>query len=343
MTRIIVLLFLFIRFVLPAQQNSVFKLYLIGDAGEDTIPGKALLGLKSELENNSNSAVIFLGDNVYPAGLKINNAASVKRMQSQLLILKNYSGNVYFIPGNHDWEAQKRNGLKILSDQQHYVEGYIKDSTVVKNKDKQTFLPHDGLPGPEKVLLNDSLCLILFDSQWFLHYYKKNKIKTRAYTEALFYKNLDEMIATAVANNQQVIVAAHHPVYTNGQHSKRREPLRFLINYTPLQVFGLMGLNRLLSQDIHQPRYKRMRRRLVQIFDKYPGKLIYVSGHDHNFQMIEKNQIMYIVSGGGSKLSKLRKNNKKQTAIRQSDDKTGFVEIEFNQINSPSIKIKNPD
>ena len=96
-----------------AQEKVVHTVYLVGDAGEDTIPGKALLLLKDELIANPNSSVVFLGDNVYPSGLKKNNKESVLHLESQLQILKEYKGNVFFIPGNHDWQAQKRNGLSI--------------------------------------------------------------------------------------------------------------------------------------------------------------------------------------------------------------------------------------
>ena len=89
-----------------ASAQEGFSVYLIGDAGEDSIPGKALLMLKTQLENDPQSAVVFLGDNVYPSGLKKNNPASVKHLESQLQILKEYKGQAFFIPGNHDWDAQ---------------------------------------------------------------------------------------------------------------------------------------------------------------------------------------------------------------------------------------------
>lgn len=334
------LLLLFCTIALWAQERS-YTLYLVGDAGEDTVPGTALLRLKNELIVHPNSAVLFLGDNVYPAGLKINDPNSVKRLESQLQILKEYKGDVFFIPGNHDWEAQKRNGLSVLKDQQLYVTDYLKKNSTVKNKNEKTFLPENGLPGPETIMLNEKLRLIIIDTQWFLHYYKKNTKGSKAATQKRFYKELDSIIQFAVGHDEQVIVAAHHPVYTNGDHSKRREPLRFLINYTPFQVFGLLGVNRWLSQDIHQPRYKRMRKKLTAIFTKYPDKITYVSGHDHNLQLIKKDHVTYVVSGGGSKLSKLRKKAvvlSEDNKLKEYDHQTGFIEIIYDQRMNAEIK-----
>ena len=137
-------LFLFISVSAFSQEPDQHAVYLIGDAGEDTVPGKALLQLKEQLIAHPNSSVIFLGDNVYPSGLKKNSKESVLHLESQLQILKEFKGQVYFIPGNHDWEAQKRNGLSILKDQEEYVEKYLKKTTIL-NKDKATFLPKDEL------------------------------------------------------------------------------------------------------------------------------------------------------------------------------------------------------
>jgi len=327
---IYIVLFLLQSFLAASQTNVPFSLFLIGDAGEDTASGAALLRLKKQLESSPNSAVVFLGDNVYPAGLKLRDSNSVKRLESQLKIVNNYQGQVYFIPGNHDWSAQKPNGIKILKAQQEYVSVYLKSKTNVKNKNDKTFLPENALPGPETVMLNEYLRLIIIDTQWFLHSYKKNKQGTKSHTKELFYKRLDSIISYAVTNDQKIIIAAHHPIYTNGEHSRKLQPWRFLVNYTPFQVFGLMGLNRLLSQDIQQPRYKKMRKEMIQIFSKYPNQITYVCGHDHNLQQIQKDNVTYIVSGAGSKLSKLRNTKTSQTLFEQ-DNTTGFVELVFDE------------
>ncbi len=327
MKNLLKLFFLFFCFSAIAQESTVYSVYLVGDAGEDTIPGKALLMLKDELTKNPNSTVVFLGDNVYPSGLKVNNKSSALHLESQLQILKEYNGKVYFIPGNHDWDAQKRKGSKILKNQELYVEDYLKIKTTVENKDQETFLPKDGLPGPETVLLANGLRLIIIDTQWFLHLYKKNSKGTKKETKELFYKRLDSILIAAKKNHEQVIVAAHHPIYTNGQHAKAKQPFRFLVNYTPFQVFGLLGINRLYSQDIAQPRYKKMRKNMLTIFNKYDN-IAYVSGHDHNLQCFKEIGNRYVVSGSGSKRSHLLK-RKKFNSIFQDDKKTGFIKLDY--------------
>src|SRR5687768_11597733 len=102
MKSIILYLFIFFSVLLQAQNDSLYSVYLIGDTGDNIVPGKALLMLKEQLVKDSNSTVVFLGDNVYPNGLRKNNPNSVKCLESQLQLLSNYKGKAFFIPGNHD-------------------------------------------------------------------------------------------------------------------------------------------------------------------------------------------------------------------------------------------------
>ena len=89
----ILILIIFQKTLVLAQINNPYCVYLIGDAGSDTIAGNALLMLKEELLLHPNSTVIFLGDNVYPSGLKSKDPLSASHLESQLNILKNYKGN----------------------------------------------------------------------------------------------------------------------------------------------------------------------------------------------------------------------------------------------------------
>lgn len=320
-----ILFFLFLFSSARSQNDPSFSLYLIGDAGEDKEPGKALQLLKEQLLADPNSAVIFLGDNVYPSGLKENDRNSELHLESQLQLLKEYKGQVYFIPGNHDWSAQKANGLKILSNQEKYVGEYL-SKTSIRNP-TSTFLPANGLPGPETVLLKEGLRAVFIDTQWFLHAYRKNKIGSKKYTKELCYSRLDSILNFSKQNNERVVIAAHHPLYSNGKHSKKLQPWRFLVNYTPFRVFGLMGLSDLFSQDLEQPRYKKMRKEFLTIIGKH-NKIVFASGHEHNLQYFKHGENHLVVSGSGSKTEHLRKNDVYGSSF-QDDSTTGFFKIEF--------------
>lgn len=317
-------------------QAPVFSLYLIGDAGKDTVTNATMRLLASDALQNANSAIVFLGDNVYPQGLETLSRSenkrrkSEKKMLSQLEPLKNYEGQVYFIPGNHDWKQGKWQGLKYVKEQARYVEHYFRN-TKVANRNATTFIPQNGLPGPHSVILAPKIRLIAIDTQWWLQsqfFHKTPKLQglNRKQTTEKFYRELDSLLKAANHAGEKIIVAAHHPMFTNGHHSNRREPLRSLVNFMPLQFFGLIGLNRMLVQDTPQPRYYKMRKRLLSVFGNHQG-LIVAAGHEHTLQFFLHEGNNHIVSGSGSKRSHINKNRYKSAFM--NDAENGFFRLDF--------------
>ena len=101
----------------PDSLQIKHSIFLIGDVGKPNhAPQEPTLKLmRKQLEvADSNSTAIFLGDNVYSYGLPEPDAydrkISEERLNDQLDILKNYRGEKYMIPGNHDWAQGLRGG-----------------------------------------------------------------------------------------------------------------------------------------------------------------------------------------------------------------------------------------
>jgi len=86
------------------RSPPVFRLLLLGDGGE---PGRddATFALLGEWGNAhaERTAVVFLGDNLYPAGLQ---RAPAARAYGESVLLQQVHATrarELFIPGNHDW------------------------------------------------------------------------------------------------------------------------------------------------------------------------------------------------------------------------------------------------
>lgn len=293
-------------FTLMGYSQENFTVFLVGDAGKDTSANENLLLLKKELEKNSHSAVVFLGDNIYPKGFlekkNFKHELEKKRIISQLDIIKEHRGSAYFIPGNHDWRIGKMNGKKSVMQQGDFINKWCSENSKLLNRATGVFFPQQAKSGPVSVLLSAKLRLIMLDSQWWLQPFEADKFERN-----VFLMGLDSVLSLANKNGEKVIVAAHHPVFSNGRHAKKRMLARFLINYTPFQIFGLLGLNRLMVQDLYQLKYRKLRESLLKIFEKYPG-VIYVSGHEHNLQVFKNKDDLFIVSGSGSKVTLLSEN-----------------------------------
>ncbi|HLF52621.1 metallophosphoesterase [Flavobacterium sp.] len=278
--------------------------YLIGDAGNaDEQKAKQTLALLNDQlkKANENTTLLFLGDNIYPKGLpdtdtpKERALAEIK-LTNQLELAKDFKGKTIFLPGNHDWYS----GIKGLQRQAKFVTDYLND--------KKSFLPRKSC-AIDDLKINDNLTLITVDSQWYLEDWDKNPtinedcdIKTR---EAFFYE-----LENLLNKNQDktVILALHHPLMTNGTHGgqfsleKQLFPLQQKI---PLPVLGsFINLIRKTSgvspQDIQNKYYTGFVKRVKTLLQSQDN-IIVVSGHDHNLQYIEKDNIKQIISGAGSK------------------------------------------
>lgn len=335
-------------FLLMAQEQQVsYRLFLIGDAGEPQTDGTdpVLNNLKKHLaQAGRNSAVVFLGDNIYPRGLRNvddpNRKSDEHKLATQLDVIKEHAGLGYVIPGNHDWEQGGKHGLQYIKNQEAFVTEYLQKNDV--------FFPKGGCPTPQEIHLSPTLTLVLLDTQWPLHPWDKPAehsdcdIKTLpamlTAVDDILYRNQDK----------KVVVLGHHPMYSHGTHGgyftlkDHLLPLHELGVNIPLPVIGsIYPLYRSLIgdiQDIQNPTYKEMRDGLTDIFKQYPN-VVYANGHEHTMQWIVRDSINYITAGSGSKSTPVRK---AKDALFTSESK-GFAVIELLTDNSLRLKFIKSD
>jgi predicted phosphodiesterase len=330
---------------LSVTAQTDFHLYFIGDGGKlDGIQPSYKKFLQQQLSNDkSPSAIIFLGDNIYPKGLPENGNQQRKKaenvLQAHLDLVEGFKGEIIFVPGNHDWKRGTREGLQFVLNQQAWVDS-------LHNK-KVKLLPGNGCPGPIEIPLHDKLVLIVIDSQWWLHPWDKPTGETSACdckTPAEFTVQLDDMLRRN--QHKRVVVAAHHPVITYGEHggifSAKDHIFPFTdLNknlYIPLPIVGsLYPMYRKIFgniQDQAHPQYRQFSEGVISLLEQYPG-VVYASGHDHSLQYSLKDSIHYVVSGAGSKVSHAKKKGYAQYAesqlgyARVSINKTGGDKLEY--------------
>jgi hypothetical protein len=302
---------------LTQNANPKYTFYLVGDAGKSTDSSLVFKVLKNLLskEKNDQHTTVFLGDNIYFYGLPEENAKDYpeakKRLDAQIQAVKSSKGNTIFIPGNHDWALDGKDGWNAIKRQQKYIENTLGENS---------FFPKNGCPGPELVHVTNEFAFIIYDSQWWIHPHEKpDSTLCKTASQSKF---LDEMKKLIEENKDKiVIINGHHPFYSCSSHGGRftiKEhlfPLRFLNAhlYIPLPIIGSgLILARYLAKhpsDSWNPRYKQLKNQLLPIFETHPH-LIYVSGHDHNLQYRKQNSVHHIISGSGSKISEVGKSKK---------------------------------
>ncbi|GFZ81531.1 hypothetical protein GCM10011531_09570 [Aquaticitalea lipolytica] len=312
--------------------------YLVGDAGLSPQNGlsdglKAFQDYISDKKTNGDYT-IFLGDNIYPAGLpdkdEKGRESAENGLNAQIKSVKEFKGKTIFIPGNHDWYS---NGLKGLKREEKYIEDAL---------GKNTFLPENGCP-LESIDVSETIQLIIIDTQWYLENWNHNptinddcEIKTR---ERLFEEIEGEL---KKAQNKTVVFAMHHPMFTNGVHGGYFAAEKHLFptqSKIPVPIFASL-LTQVRTQggvsiqDRYNERYHKLMSRLETI-TLDADNVVFVSGHEHTLQYIENESIKQIVSGSGSKESAVSLGENGQFSY----GKQGFAELTIFKDGSSWVKI----
>lgn len=291
----------------PLHKEVEKTFYLVGDAGLSPMGGmsKALMTFQNFLkeEKTHGNYTLFLGDNIYPAGL--DPEGHPRRKQSENMIdaqyksVKDFEGKTIFIPGNHEWY---NGGVIGVAREENYVESLFPD--------QDAFKPSKGCP-LESISVSGNIQMIIIDTQWMLEDWNKNptinqncSIKTRAEFLLELKLELDKN------KNKTIVFAMHHPMFTNGNHGgyfalekhlypfQKKIPLPILSSLV-VQIRSQGGVS---VQDRYNELYNNFMVRLQEMA-RDNKRLVFVSGHDHNLQYIEKDGFYQIVSGAGSKES----------------------------------------
>ncbi|MEP6699663.1 MAG: metallophosphoesterase [Bacteroidota bacterium] len=322
---------------LKAQEDTISqRIVLIGDAGQLSKGRHPVVdAVRDLIKLDKNTTIIFLGDNLYRNGLPDDQSPLYEKgkavLDSQLSVAVGTKARVLMIPGNHDWQNGSRGGYDAILRQQAYVD-FI-------NKNNAEYYPKDGCPGPVEISIGTDITMILFDSQWWLHPFDKPEIESDCP-----YKTKDEVVAQiadiASRNSKKLIIlACHHPFRSNGVHGgfftlkQHLFPFTdiFSTAYIPLPIIGsIYPIARSVfgtPQDLKHPVYANMIGEISTAIKAVAPNILFVSGHEHNLELIKDSSYDYIISGGGSKDQRVSK-SKKSAFISASQ---GFSVLEISK------------
>lgn len=270
---------------LPQQPNLIQRVVLIGDSGVpmDSEPVLAALTHWAEVDP-TRTTVVFLGDNVYPAGIEKDSVAEGEEIMRKQISAT--SALRIFIPGNHDWGHV---GTDRLLRQQAYVDA-----------NGAEFMPRDGCPGPTlrtivppTTGISRGISVIAFDiDPWYFGEASVGECPGNKTPE-----DLGVELAKLLAENQDqwLVVAAHHPVRTGGPHGGFSRGALF--DFVTGVIYYISGT----LQDTVEEKYQTIMAPIEAGLASAPPTL-YAAGHDHNLQVLEGDQLAdyQIVSGAGS-------------------------------------------
>lgn len=301
--------------------------FLIGDAGaalRGTSPVLRHLGENVEywserLVRDSAVTVAFLGDNVYPVGIRDRDTQffpeDSSRLWSQIDVLDGPFSRArgaagVFLAGNHDWgNSTGRAGLARLHNQEALLDSARAAGTPV------WLLPEAGDPGPQIRDVRSNVRMVALDTHWFLQ--SPSDLERDA-----FFERVDRVMEEA--EDRHVIMLAHHPYQSAGPHGLLAPGAR------AVGLMYLMQKSGTLIQDLNSPLYRDFRTRLRAAFRR-GGKapLVFAAGHDHSLQVLDPDTQdgpgTILVSGAGSKLTQLAEADN----LRYAAARPGYMALIF--------------
>lgn len=327
-----------------SDSRYFYEVVLIGDTGSPLIKtvDPVLDLLRHKLPSSSEASLVFLGDNIYPKGMppkghalrKVSEAKLIKQLEAT----DKFKGRLIFLSGNHDWNRGKKNGYEYLLRQEEFIKSYLNQSV---------YHPSGGCPGPEEMNVTDYLTIIAINTQWWVQRGFRpigEEYGCSVNSEAEFF---DKLLHVLTKNqNKRILVLGHLPLYSYAMHAGKyllkhhMFPLTIYKKkaYVPFPILGsLLPMYRKYigsKDDMVHPRYKRFRKKIKEIFKKFP-ELIYASGHDHILQYIKRENNHFIISGTGSKVSYVKKG---RYALFSNAEK-GFFKLRFNDDKTVDMEV----
>ncbi|HEV7921493.1 MAG TPA: hypothetical protein VGR02_11965, partial [Thermoanaerobaculia bacterium] len=221
-------------------------------------------------------AVIFLGDNIYPAGLNPKKGSEFQagswRLSAQVDVARRSGVRGWFVPGNHDWNTNEVGGFERIRAQAEFLAA-VTDARVAMR-------PRGACSGPDVETLGGALSVVFVDTAWWLHPAKDRpgSPPCNATTEAAAAEAL--RLTLTPLNARRTIIVSHHPFEKSvGRH-------------------GTSGSGK---QDFASTENRRMRTALQKaVTDSGLHPLMWAAGHDHSLQILRGEKVAIdVVSGLG--------------------------------------------
>jgi hypothetical protein len=298
--------------------------FLIGDAGDPELPKSTaadpaelvepvLVALAHDVAASvetlgaDRTAVVVLGDNVYPAGMPPAGDADYERtariLDAQIAAIGEARG--FFTLGNHDWDQGKEHGLARAKAQTDYL----------SSKGPNISLhPPNTCPGPEIVQFGDHLHFVFMDI-WAAIYQTEYPGGPLDHCQPPAGEGrLLPIVDAAIHDKGQrrAIMVAHPPLLTSGPHGgyfrwqEHIFPLRVFNRHLwiPLPIIGSIfpfaRLYGVTNTDQMSAAYESYIEGGKALFSPSHPTLV-ASGHEHSLQVhIDPTGVFHAVSGAGS-------------------------------------------
>ncbi len=252
-------------------QHQDFTLLTSGNLAGGTVDTLLLRKWRQLARENTASAFLFTG-NLYDA----------RENRFPATLYDGFDLPLLLAPGRSEWDNGRLHGKEVIKK----VEDALKEQYR-----GEVFLPEPACPGPEEVVLNDHLVVILLDTYWWVYKHDRRYRKCDIESDADVLILIQDAIRRHYPT-KHVVIAGHQSLegYGNsgGHFSWKQSVLE-----APYTLYRkALGLR----TDHNHPEFKAFRDAMLDMLQLYPN-VIYLSSGDGNLQYFEDEGVHHIISG----------------------------------------------
>lgn len=295
-----------------AQEEAVFTIFSTGNVSGENGDTALLNQWKNQAGMQKNFTVLLAGNAV---------DAQTGKFSGELLV--NEKHPLLIAPGKTEWAGGNRNG-----------KDFIKQLTddLPEKYSNPFFFPEEACPGPEEVVLNDHLVVILIDTWWWVHNHDRRFNKCGIENRGDVLIQIEDAIRRHYAG-KHVVVAGHHSLKSYGNTSGyfSAEQWSMQLPYTFYRKFP--GAR----YDNQHPDFKSFRSGLLSVLKKYPD-VIYLSAGEANLQYFQHETTHFVISGSWQNRQYVRKD-----LPEFGSDEKGFAQLTFSSEGGCHLSFYNAD
>lgn len=251
------------------------------------------------------------------------------------LIRKTPEVEYHLLPGDRDWNQSGRDGWKAVRE----VEDFFEDQDL----DNLHWPLDKGCPGPDILELSASTIVLLLNTQWWNHPFRK-PLPADADCEFAEPSIILEELNDAIEENldKNIIIAGHYPSYSQGRYGGEYPVSDYLMPpiWGGIQTAYRQNVGR--PEEIHNAHFEPFRKALYDLTYQHEG-LMFISSHEQNQQVIRLRNNYLINSGAPSRAHWVAQHKPALFAAKQAGFGVldlladGRVQYTFREVNEDGI------
>ncbi|HZK08618.1 MAG TPA: BamA/TamA family outer membrane protein [Bacteroidales bacterium] len=252
------------------QQQNV-ALLAAGNIAGGSVDGALAEQWKRWAQDSTFLAFVFPG-NFYDA----------KANTFPLQLINDFRSPLLLAPGRSEWDNGRPDGKRVIKNIEDALEEHYRG---------KVYMPQAACPGPQEVVLNDHLVVILLDTYWWVYKHDRRYLKCGIESDADALMLIQDAIRRHYPD-KHVVIAASQALESYG-NSGGHFSFRQAVLEAPYPFYRkVLGLR----TDHNYPDFKTFRDQMLAMLRMYPN-IIYLSSGDDNLQYFEDNGVHHIISG----------------------------------------------